>query len=82
MIKLPLSATMAAPRWGRGTDPQVVARPPNLAVLLTHCGQLILRKISKSDATRCQILRLNAQNSISAGDLSLTRPSWESLQSS
>jgi len=31
---------------------------PNLAVLLTHCGQLILRKISKSDATRCQILRL------------------------
>jgi len=25
---------------------------------LTHCGQLIVRKISKSDATRCQILRL------------------------
>ena len=23
-----------------------------------HCGQLILRKISKFDATRCQILRL------------------------
>jgi len=22
-----------------------------------HCGQLILRKISKTDATRCQILR-------------------------
>ena len=32
--------------------------PPNLAVLLTHCGQLILRKISKFDAIRCQILRL------------------------
>ena len=32
--------------------------PPNLAVLLTHCGQLILRKISTFDATRCQILRL------------------------
>jgi len=40
------------------TGPQIVARPPNLAVLLTHCGQLILRKISKFDATRCQILRL------------------------
>jgi len=23
-----------------------------------HCGQLVLRKISKFDATRCQILRL------------------------
>jgi len=34
-----------------------VARPPNLAVLLTHCGQLILGKNSKFDATRCQILR-------------------------
>jgi len=32
--------------------------PPNLAVLLTHCYQLILRKISKFDATRCQILWL------------------------
>jgi len=40
-----------------GTGPQIVARPTNLRVLLTHCGQLILRKISKSDATRCQILR-------------------------
>jgi len=36
----------------------IVARPPKLAVLLTHCGQLVLRKISKFDATRCQILRL------------------------
>ena len=32
-----------------------------------HCGQLILREISKSGATRCQILRLKAPNSISAG---------------
>jgi len=46
---------------------QIVARPPNLAVILTHCDQLILRKNSKFDATRCQILRLNAQNSVSAG---------------
>ena len=38
--------------------PQIVARPPNLAVLLTHCGQLILRKITKFDATRCHMLRL------------------------
>ena len=37
---------------------QIVARPQNLAVLLTYCGQLILRKIRKFDATRCQILRL------------------------
>ena len=56
---------------GRGAQapPKCVARPPNLAILWTQCGQLILRKISKFDATRCQILRLkcNAQNSISAG---------------
>jgi len=36
---------------------QIVAWPPNLAVLLTHCGHLILRKISKFDATRCQLSR-------------------------
>jgi len=47
---------------------------------LAHCGQLILGKISKRDATRCQILRLNAQNSISAGDAFQTPP-W-SLQRS
>ena len=45
-----------------GTGPQIVAspqfsRPPNLAVLLTQCGQLILGKISKCGASRCQILR-------------------------
>jgi len=28
-----------------GVHPQIVAGPPNLAVLLTHCGQLILKKI-------------------------------------
>jgi len=39
---------------------QIVASPPpNLAVLLTHCGQLLLRKkFSKFDATRCPISRL------------------------
>ena len=36
--------------------PQIVASLPNLAVLSTHCGQLTVRKISKPDATRCQIL--------------------------
>jgi len=34
-----------------------VARPPNLAALSTHCGRLVLRKVSKSDATRFQTLR-------------------------
>ena len=42
----------------RGHRPPKSRGPPNLAVLLTHCGQLILRKISKFDAIRCQILRL------------------------
>ena len=37
---------------------QIVDRSLNLAVLLTHCGQLIIRKISKFDANRCQILRV------------------------
>jgi len=38
---------------------QIVARPQKFSrILLTHCGQLILRKIGKYDATRCQILRL------------------------
>jgi len=38
---------------------KIVARPPNLAVLLTHCDQLILGKISKFDAIGChQIFRL------------------------
>jgi len=49
-------------------SPHIVAKPPNLAVLSTHFGQLILSKISKSDVIRCQILRLyNAQNSVSTG---------------
>jgi len=43
---------------GWAQAPQIVARPPNLAILLTHCGQLILKKISKFHAIRCQILRL------------------------
>jgi len=29
---------------GGDTSPQILDRPPNLAVLLTHCGQFILRK--------------------------------------
>ena len=45
---------LAAPCWRTG--PQIVATPPNLAVLLAHCGQLIRRKISKFDAIRYQIL--------------------------
>jgi len=54
------SRSAAVPRWGRwGHRPlQVVARLPNLAVRLIHCGQFILGKISKFDANKCQILRL------------------------
>ena len=49
------SASTLGPKGG-GTGPQIVASLPNLAVLSTHCGQLTVRKISKPDATRCQIL--------------------------
>ena len=41
----------------RTPGPQIVTRPPNVAVLLTRCGQSILKN-SKFHATRCQILRL------------------------
>ena len=46
------------PVGGGGTGPPNRGETPNLAVFLTHCGRLILRKISNFDATRCQILRL------------------------
>ena len=53
---------MAVPRWGPGgtqAPKSWLAPPANLAVLLTHRGQLIRRKkISKFGATRCQILTL------------------------
>jgi len=55
-VTVPRRAGAQAPP-NRGWPPKF-SRPLNLAVLLTHCGQLILRKISKFDATRCQILRL------------------------
>jgi len=35
------SRSSLGPKFSR---PQILARPPNVAVLLTHCGQLILRK--------------------------------------
>jgi len=41
-----------------------------------HCGQLILRKISKNGATRCQILRLKCIK------FDFRRPRWGSLQRS
>ena len=44
-------------------------------------GQLILRKIIKTVATRCQILRLNAPKSKIRLGLR-PRPRWESLQRS
>ena len=50
---------VAAPAWGQGAqDPKPCLGPPNLATILTHCGQLIPREISKLDAARCHILRL------------------------
>jgi len=62
---------MSVPRWGAQAPKWRLAAAkkknqpasklwlgPNLAVLLTHCGQLILRKICEFDATGCQILRL------------------------
>jgi len=54
---LPPAAVPRCHRGGGRTGPQIVARspPPNVAVLLTHCGQLILGKISKFDATRCRL---------------------------
>jgi len=55
-LKSVAGSTLGRP--GRGQALQIVARPPNFAVLLTYCGQLIPRKISKSDVTRCQILGL------------------------
>ena len=48
---------MAIPRWGTGPCKSFLGAQ-NLAVLFTHCGQLILGKITKPDATRCQISRL------------------------
>jgi len=52
-FRTPASMAWALPRWVRGTS------SPNLAVVLTHCGQLILRKkTSKFVAARCQILRV------------------------
>jgi len=43
---------------GGGTGPTNRGRASKFSrtVVCTHCGQLILRKISKYDATRCQIL--------------------------
>jgi len=58
---------VAVPRWARGQKPpnrgyasKLWLGHPNLAALLTRCGQLILRKIIKFDITRCQILRIKS----------------------
>jgi len=48
---------------------------------LTLCGQLILRKISKFDAMRCQILRLKYKKNQFMLGLRPT-PRWGSLQRS
>ena len=68
---------------GEGQRPLqiVTSPPPNSAVLLTHCRQLILRKISKFDATRCQILRLKCTEFDFRWGLRPI-PRWGSLQRS
>jgi len=58
-----LGGGSGVPRCGPPPAQIVATPPPNLAVLLTHCGQLILRKISKLDATRCHIIRLKGKGS-------------------
>ena len=67
---------------GTAPPPQIVARHPNLAVLLAHCGRLILiKKINKLDVTRCPILRLKCTKfNFRWG--SPPRPDWGSLQRS
>ena len=54
----PSKSWLFPPRLKNIAGPQIVARPPNLAVLLTGCGQLIFGKITKFDAIDCQVLRL------------------------
>jgi len=49
------------PEGGGAQAPPNRGWAPNLAVPFTNCGQLIIRKISKFDATRCQILRLKCK---------------------
>ena len=49
-----LREPVVVPRWGWGAQ---VARPPNLAVLWI-LWSTDSQKISKFDATRCQILKL------------------------
>ena len=54
------SKSWLAHKFSRPPKLWLATRSPraNLAVLLAHCGQLILSKISKYDTTRYQILRL------------------------
>ena len=71
LLRFVVGFPVAVPR------PQIVASPPpNLATLLTHCGQLILRKLVNLMPTRCQILRLKCTK------FHFRRPRWGSLQRS
>jgi len=76
--------SVAVPHWGlRGAQasdshgPQIVDTSPNLIVLLTHCGQLIITKISKFNAIRCLIPRLKCTKSdFPAGKLVFPQIPW------
>jgi len=63
----PVGTPVVVPRWGTAPHQK------KLAVLLTHCGQLILGKISKLHATRRQILRLKCTKFDSAVALPTSR---------
>ena len=54
--------------WGRAGAPPDHGQAPKFSRTFNALRSIASRKkISKFDATRCQILRLNAQNSTSAG---------------
>jgi len=62
-------------------SPKLWLGPRNLAVLLTHRGQLILGKISIFDATRCQILRQKRTKLDFRWNTICSKLHWVSLQS-
>ena len=45
VVGLTNGSFMLGTGWGHKLDPQIVARPPNLAVLSTHRGQLIRKTL-------------------------------------
>ena len=68
---------------GEARAAKIVARPQKFSRTLdTLCGQLILRKISKFDASRCQILRLKCTKFDFRLGSAPDHAAWGSLQRS